>query len=113
MQAIADGATNDGAQQQEAARPPASILVCGIDDRERRRLRRALAAHFTDTAIIGEHELELSALKGIKLRLPKVDLVLLVHFSEGRVLLTDKVSVLHRCCSSMTDHKVAGSEDDS
>ncbi|KAG5176258.1 hypothetical protein JKP88DRAFT_203024 [Tribonema minus] len=69
---------------------PYTILVCGTDPRERKKTRRALAARFREQAVVGEQPLTVSELKGIKLRGPKTDLALLVHFSEGRVLLTDK-----------------------
>eukprot|EP00611_Tribonema_gayanum_P028504 TRINITY_DN7343_c0_g2_i2.p2 TRINITY_DN7343_c0_g2~~TRINITY_DN7343_c0_g2_i2.p2 ORF type:complete len:159 (-),score=0.58 TRINITY_DN7343_c0_g2_i2:2170-2646(-) len=72
---------------------PYTILVCGTDPRERRKARRALAARFREQAVVGEQPLSVSELKGIKLRGPKTDLALLVHFSEGRVLLTDKVTM--------------------
>lgn len=86
---------------------PKTVLVCSLDPRERRRTRKALAANLRDAAVVCEQELTVSELKGIKLRGPKTDLALLVHFSEGRVLLTDKVGSSALCklsimCSQWT-----------
>eukprot|EP00638_Chattonella_subsalsa_P010376 CAMPEP_0117746696 /NCGR_PEP_ID=MMETSP0947-20121206/8093_1 /TAXON_ID=44440 /ORGANISM="Chattonella subsalsa, Strain CCMP2191" /LENGTH=135 /DNA_ID=CAMNT_0005564055 /DNA_START=157 /DNA_END=561 /DNA_ORIENTATION=- len=68
------------------------IDVYGLDSRERMRLKKVLEKEIQAEGyniIVNSQALQRSQLKGCKLG-PPVNMIVLCHFNEGRVLLTDK-----------------------